>query len=93
MSNFGDILMFDICTVFGKLFIAAILGGFIGWEREKRGRPAGLRTHLLLCVGVALMMLVSEHIFVNYQVYKSDSVLRIDPDRSIFWTTLKSVLE
>ena len=81
MSNFGDILMFDICTVFGKLFIAAILGGFIGWEREKRGRPAGLRTHLLLCVGVALMMLVSEHIFVNYQVYKSDSVLRIDPAR------------
>ncbi len=31
--------------------------------------------------------------FVNYQVYKSDSVLRIDPDRSIFWTILKSVLE
>ncbi len=81
MSIFGDILMFDICTVFGKLFIAAILGGFIGWEREKRGRPAGLRTHLLLCVGVTLMMLVSEHIFVHYQVYKSDSVLRIDPAR------------
>ena len=81
MFNFGDILMFDICTVFGKLLIAAILGGFIGWERERRGRPAGLRTHLLLCVGVALMMLVSEHIFVNYQVYKSDSVLRIDPAR------------
>lgn len=81
MFNFGDILMFDICTVFGKLLIAAILGGFIGWERERRGRPAGLRTHLLLCVGVALMMLVSEHIFVDYQVYKSDSVLRIDPAR------------
>jgi putative Mg2+ transporter-C (MgtC) family protein len=81
MFNFGDILMFDICTVFGKLLIAAILGGFIGWERERRGRPAGLRTHLLLCVGVTLMMLVSEHIFVNYQVYKSDSVLRIDPAR------------
>ena len=81
MSIFSDILMFDICTVFGKLLIAAILGGFIGWEREKRGRPAGLRTHLLLCVGVTLMMLVSEHIFVHYQVYNSDSVLRIDPAR------------
>jgi putative Mg2+ transporter-C (MgtC) family protein len=81
MSSFGDILMSDICIVFGKLLIAAILGGFIGWEREKRGRPAGLRTHLLLCVGVTLMMLVSEHIFVHYQVYESDSVLRIDPAR------------
>ncbi|MHC4455283.1 MAG: MgtC/SapB family protein, partial [Planctomycetota bacterium] len=81
MSNFSDILMFDIGTVFGKLFIAAILGGVIGWERERRGRPAGLRTHLLVCVGVTLMMLVSEHIFVNYQGYKNDSVIRIDPAR------------
>ncbi len=81
MPDFSNILMFDIGTVFGKLLIAAILGGFIGWERERRGRPAGLRTHLLVCVGVTLMMLVSEHIFVNYQGYKNDSVLRIDPAR------------
>ena len=81
MSNFSDILMFDIGTVLGKLFIAALLGGFIGWERERRGRPAGLRTHILVCVGVTLMMLVSEHIFVNYQGYKNDSILRIDPAR------------
>jgi putative Mg2+ transporter-C (MgtC) family protein len=73
--------MFDIGTVFGKLFIAAVLGGFIGWERERRGRPAGLRTHLLVCVGVTLIMLVSEHIFVQYQGYKQDSILRIDPAR------------
>ncbi len=81
MSNFGDIFMFDIGTVFGKLFIAAVLGGLIGWERERRGRPAGLRTHLLVCVGVTLIMLVSEHIFVQYQGYKQDSILRIDPAR------------
>jgi len=81
MSNFSDILMFDISTVLGKLFIAAILGGVIGLERERRGRPAGLRTHLLVCVGVTLMMLVSEHMFVNYQGYKNDSILRIDPAR------------
>ncbi len=81
MSNFGDIFMFDIGTVFGKLFISAVLGGFIGWERERRGRPAGLRTHILVCVGVTLIMLVSEHIFVQYQGYKQDSILRIDPAR------------
>ena len=79
MSNFGDILM--IGTVLGKLLIAAILGGIIGWERHRRGRPAGLRTHLLVCIGVTLMMLVSEHIFVKYQGYGHDSVLRIDPAR------------
>ena len=79
MSNFGDILMLG--TVLGKLLIAAILGGIIGWERHRRGRPAGLRTHLLVCIGVTLMMLVSEHIFVQYQGYKNDSILRIDPAR------------
>ncbi len=70
-----------IGTVLGKLFIAAILGGIIGWERHRRGRPAGLRTHLLVCIGVTLMMLVSEHIFVKYQAHGHNSVLRIDPAR------------
>jgi len=70
-----------IGTVLGKLFVAAILGGIIGWERHKRGRPAGLRTHLLVCIGVTLMMLVSEHIFLKYQGYGHNSVLRIDPAR------------
>ena len=79
MSNFSDILI--IGTVLGKLLIAAILGGIIGWERHRRGRPAGLRTHLLVCIGVTLMMLVSEHIFLKYQGYKNDSILRIDPAR------------
>jgi len=79
MFDFGDISM--IGTVLGKLFIAAILGGVIGWERHRRGRPAGLRTHLLVCIGVTLMMLVSEHIFVKYQGYNNDSILRIDPAR------------
>ncbi len=79
MFNFADILM--IGTVLGKLLVAAILGGIIGWERHRRGRPAGLRTHLLVCIGVTLMMLVSEHIFVQYQAHGHDSVLRIDPAR------------
>ncbi len=79
MYDFGGILMLG--TVLGKLFIAAILGGIIGYERHMRGRPAGLRTHLLVCIGVTLMMLVSEHIFVQYQGHGHDSILRIDPAR------------
>ncbi len=79
MFDFANILMLG--TVLGKLFIAAILGGVIGWERHRRGRPAGLRTHLLVCIGVTLMMLVSEHIFIKYQAHGHNSVLRIDPAR------------
>ena len=54
----------------GKLLLAAVLGGIIGWERERRGRPAGLRTHILVCVGVTLMMVVSEHIFEKYKTFR-----------------------
>lgn len=65
----------------GKLLIAAVLGGIIGWERERRGRPAGLRTHILVCVGVTLMMVVSEHIFQRYKTFAADSIIRVDPAR------------
>ncbi len=79
MFDYSGILMLG--TVLGKLFTAAILGGIIGWERHRRGRPAGLRTHLLVCIGVTLMMLVSEHIFVQYQSHGHNSILRVDPAR------------
>src|SRR3989304_3601854 len=70
---------FDNCI--GKLLLAAVLGGVIGWERERRGRPAGLRTHILVCVGVTLMMVVSEHIFEKYKTFAADSIIRVDPAR------------
>ncbi len=79
MHDFSYILMLG--TVLGNFFPAAILGGTIGWERHRRGRPAGLRTHLLVCIGVTLMMLVSEHIFVQYQSHGHNSILRVDPAR------------
>ncbi len=42
-----------------RLLVAALLGGLVGLERERRNQPAGLRTHLILCLGAALIMLVS----------------------------------
>jgi putative Mg2+ transporter-C (MgtC) family protein len=42
-----------------NLLIAFVLGGMIGWVREKEGKAAGLRTHILVCVGSALFMLLS----------------------------------
>ena len=42
-----------------RLVVAAILGGLVGLERERLEWAAGLRTHMLVCVGAALMMIVS----------------------------------
>ncbi len=42
-----------------RLFIATILGGMIGWERERMNRAAGLRTHVLVSIGSALFTILS----------------------------------
>lgn len=49
---------FNIWTIIIRLFLAAILGGIIGLERGRQRRAAGLRTHILVCVGSALTVMV-----------------------------------
>src|SRR3989344_2287056 len=48
------------------LLISAILGGIIGFERERSGKVAGLRTHILVSLGAALASIVSLHLFKTY---------------------------
>ena len=43
-----------------RLIAAAILGGIVGYERERAGRPAGLRTHMLVALGAALFVIACE---------------------------------
>lgn len=42
-----------------RLTLAVILGGSIGWERQHSGKPAGLRTNVLICLGAALLTDIS----------------------------------
>ena len=49
-----------------RLVLACVLGGIIGYEREHTNRPAGFRTHILVCVGAALVMATSEFVFKKY---------------------------
>ena len=43
-----------------KLILAILLGGLIGFERERRGKPAGLRTHMLVSVASALYVMAAQ---------------------------------
>jgi putative Mg2+ transporter-C (MgtC) family protein len=45
-----------------QLALAVVLGGAIGLERELRGKPAGLRTNVLICIGATLFTVLSQHI-------------------------------
>jgi len=48
-----------------RLALAAILGASVGLERERKERAAGLRTHMMVCIGSALAMLVSAYGFAD----------------------------
>ncbi|MBO4567071.1 MAG: MgtC/SapB family protein [Bacteroidales bacterium] len=48
-----------------RIFIAGMLGGLIGFEREVRAKEAGLRTHFLVALGAALFMVISQYAFVG----------------------------
>jgi putative Mg2+ transporter-C (MgtC) family protein len=65
-----------------KLLLAALAGSIIGFEREMHGRPAGLRTHLLVTVGSCLMMIISEAFYLKYVDLGVDSAVRLDPSRT-----------
>lgn len=53
---------FEINTVI-KILLASICGGLIGLEREMKGRPAGLKTFSLVCLGATLVMVTNDYIF------------------------------
>ncbi|HWU78644.1 MAG TPA: MgtC/SapB family protein [Caulobacter sp.] len=67
-------------TDFLPILGALLAGGVIGFEREYRARPAGLRTHVLVSLASALLMLAAVH-QVRWMSDTPAEVLRIDPVR------------
>jgi putative Mg2+ transporter-C (MgtC) family protein len=63
-----------------RLGTSVLLGGAIGYERETREQPAGLRTHLLVSLASTTFMIVSTQ-FVFFQHYANDGVVRADVGR------------
>lgn len=57
----------DMTVVMLRLLMAAFLGGVLGLEREQRGKPAGVRTHMLVCMGAALFVLVPDQSGISEQ--------------------------
>ncbi|KND60072.1 Mg(2+) transport ATPase protein C [Candidatus Burkholderia verschuerenii] len=70
--------MFNNLELVSRLVMVAVLGSVIGFERERLSWAAGLRTHMLVCVGSALIMIVSAFGFED--VLKGDHVV-LDPSR------------
>jgi putative Mg2+ transporter-C (MgtC) family protein len=65
------------------VFIAAVLGGAIGVERELADRPAGLRTHAILAAAACLLVSLPDALLEHYAVETAPEILRADPIRII----------
>lgn len=59
-----------------RIVLAMAMGGIIGWERENSNRPAGLRTHMLVATGAAVVMLMGELSLARYS-----NITNMDPTR------------
>lgn len=61
VAEFADLSQpTEIVRVILRLLIAAALGGILGYEREQHGKPAGMRTHMLVAIGSALFVLIAQ---------------------------------
>lgn len=77
-----DVLSEYFLDVFLPLLLATIGGAVIGWEREARDKPAGLRTHMMVSLAAAAFM-VSISQYIDTQAGTSKPYLQIDPGKVI----------
>lgn len=65
-DEFADVPDVEQATrIVVRLVIAAALGGLLGWERERTGKAAGVRTHMLVALGAALFVLIPQQAGVS----------------------------
>jgi putative Mg2+ transporter-C (MgtC) family protein len=60
-----------------RLILAAIIGAVIGWNPQRAHKPAGMRTHIMVSLGSALIMMISLELFLRYAGQSQN----IDPGR------------
>lgn len=70
-------------VAFTRMLMAAVLGGIIGFERERRAKPAGLRTHVLVSVAACLFIIISQELSQLDFGTGKDVSTQLDPLRLI----------
>ena len=69
LSVFDSLRDVNMVSVTVRMFLAVLCGGIIGIEREYKRRPAGFRTHILICLGAAMTTLTSQFLHLELHYY------------------------
>ena len=80
MTHLVDIVTNDSVFVV-RLLVATVLGGLVGMERQTRGRAAGLRTNILVCLGSAAIVVAFQKLSLDFSG-GAESAIRMDPARA-----------
>lgn len=85
VEEFGHPTFTPFPVIVARLLLAAVLGAIIGLEREWRSRPAGLRTHILVCVAAATFGILTVEIShaPMFQVDALKNAVQVDPLRAV----------
>lgn len=85
VEEFGHPTYTSFPVIVARLLLAAVFGAAIGFEREWRNRPAGLRTHILVCVAAATFAILTIEI-VHAPMFTTDALkeaVKVDPIRVV----------
>lgn len=69
LSIFDSLRAVTMASITLRMLLSVLCGGLIGIEREYKRRPAGFRTHILICLGAAMVSLTSQFLFLNMHYY------------------------
>jgi putative Mg2+ transporter-C (MgtC) family protein len=85
VEEFGHSTYTSFPVIVARLMLATIFGAVIGFEREWRNRPAGLRTHILICVASAMFALLTIEIVhaPMFTTYAMKEAVKVDPIRVV----------
>jgi len=62
-NSFVEALTVEV--VFFRLLLAVVFGGIVGYTRERYNKPAGFRTHILVCFGAAIVSMIQDQLRLN----------------------------
>ena len=63
IAKFEQLNAFSVAL---RLLLSILFGGVIGWERQGNHHPAGLRTHILVCIGSTMTTIVGQYMFLQF---------------------------
>ena len=73
MELFAGVRTFEFGAIVARLLCAVLCGAMVGVDREMRNKKAGLKTHVLVCLGASLCMIVSECIILGREGVTTDA--------------------